>query len=503
MANHERLHKLNNVVPQWFTPEHPYLSEPLSEQRLLELADNERDFLLLHGGCFRSMDSAHDDQVRFASFFMFPSLFPRKAFDKARHVQPVMNKLYARVAADREFLTDTLKATIEVDDFTASLFRIYAEVSQQKNRQCVSLAVMRSDYFYDTHCSDIRQVEVNTIAVSFAALARTINQCHRYVLGQLGCEDKMDRIPENESLQGIAEGMLCAYDHYGVPGSALLFVVEDRCANLCDQRFHEFAVCRLRPGVRVLRRSHTQLITSARLDHLNQLFVDDVQVAVIYYRTGYTPRDYPTQAHWDVRLLLERSSSIKCPSIQLHLAGTKKVQQVLTRPGVLERFLDSPEEVSQCRSVFANLYSLDMTSDGDAAVQMALRSPERFVLKPQREGGGNNVYGREVASVLSQVGEDAGRCGFVLMDRLWPLVQRNYLLRPPSLGQVEENGGHRQTPFPVDSVTELGIFGYVLCNGSQIMENKCCGFTLRSKPEDVQEGGIAAGLGAMDSPFLV
>jgi glutathione synthase len=28
---------------------------------------------------------------------------------------------------------------------------------------------------------------------------------------------------------------------------------------------------------------------------------------------------------------------------------------------------------------------------------MALLNPEKFVLKPQREGGGNNVYGKEAS----------------------------------------------------------------------------------------------------------
>ena len=35
--------------------------------------------------------------------------------------------------------------------------------------------------------------------------------------------------------------------------------------------------------------------------------------------------------------MLERSRAIKCPSAAFHLAGTKKVQQVLAEPGVLER----------------------------------------------------------------------------------------------------------------------------------------------------------------------
>jgi len=35
--------------------------------------------------------------------------------------------------------------------------------------------------------------------------------------------------------------------------------------------------------------------------------------------------------------MLERSKAIKCPSAAVHLAGTKKVQQVLACPGKLER----------------------------------------------------------------------------------------------------------------------------------------------------------------------
>ena len=37
-------------------------------------------------------------------------------------------------------------------------------------------------------------------------------------------------------------------------------------------------------------------------------------------------------------------------------------------------------------------------------MEMAIRDPERFVLKPQREGGGNNVYGKEVSIVASNHG---------------------------------------------------------------------------------------------------
>uniref|UniRef100_A0AAX7STT4 Glutathione synthase n=1 Tax=Astatotilapia calliptera TaxID=8154 RepID=A0AAX7STT4_ASTCA len=58
---------------------------------------------------------------------------------------------------------------------------------------------------------------------------------------------------------------------------------------------------------------------------------------------------------------MERFRAVKCPDISAHLAGTKKVQQVLPRPGVLDRFFpDQPQAVQQIRATLADLYTLDM-----------------------------------------------------------------------------------------------------------------------------------------------
>jgi hypothetical protein len=67
------------------------------------------------------------------------------------------------------------------------------------------------------------------------------------------------------------------------------------------------------------------------------LVIDGKTVSVVYFRAGYTPNDYPSEAEWAARLLLEQSSAVKCPSISYHLVGTKKIQQELARPNVLER----------------------------------------------------------------------------------------------------------------------------------------------------------------------
>ena len=63
--------------------------------------------------------------------------------------------------------------------------------------------------------------------------------------------------------------------------------------------------------------------------------------------------------------------AIKCPSVAQHLAGTKKVQQVLADPKELGRFV-SDEQAAVLRTSFAGLYGLD--DNGGEAVEEIVRT---------------------------------------------------------------------------------------------------------------------------------
>ena len=116
-----------------------------------------------------------------------------------------------------------------------------------------------------------------------------------------------------------------------------MFIVEDVTYNICDQKFHEFKIRELNPEVYVIRKTLTEIANEGKMDENKRLIVDGQEVAVIYFRCGYHPDQYPTEKEWDARLMMERSMAIKSPSIHYHLAGTKKVQQALANPGALER----------------------------------------------------------------------------------------------------------------------------------------------------------------------
>uniref|UniRef100_A0A182XEE4 Glutathione synthetase n=1 Tax=Anopheles quadriannulatus TaxID=34691 RepID=A0A182XEE4_ANOQN len=529
---------------------------PLDDALLQEVVEKAKDWAIMHGAAMRSKQDFNPDALLFAPFILTPSSFPRKEFQKAVELQPLLNELIHAVAHDSQFLLATLSSTEKVDEFTRALIAIYRTVLDEGIAQPVSLGLLRSDLMLETRCDNdcgerarainayccwkqveintiasgfghlgpsskylqrvillrstvtlallrsdylpnfsdtIKQVEINTIASSFGGISTIMTPMHSYILSELGHREKLVNLPDNKALSGLCDAMVEAWKLQARPSAAILFVVENVTYNICDQRFHEFYIRETYPHVAVVRRTLTQIGEQGRLGPGKELLVGDVEASVVYFRAGYEPGHYFGAGEWDARLLIERSVAIKCPSIQYHLAGTKKVQQALAKPDVLRRFMgDDASKIEAIRDIFTGLYSLDREEGGDEAVALALADPERYVLKPQREGGGNNVYGADIPAAL-QAMSSAERSAWILMERIFPPLSTGYMVRP--------NG---PVPPPlVQLVSELGIFGAIIGSKDKVLYNKQIGHMLRTKLSSSNEGGVAAGSGALDSPYLI
>jgi len=219
------------------------------------------------------------------------------------------------------------------------------------------------------------------------------------------------------------------------------------------------------------------------------LYYDDHEVSVVYFRAGYTPNDYPTEKEWTARALVEHSFSIKCPCISYHLAGTKKVQQALAKAGELERFLKHPSDIESVRGVFAGLWSLEPGDpDGMAEVAKAAADPAKYVLKPQREGGGNNYFGDELVQNLKSMTPDE-LASHILMEKICPPAVSGTLMR----SLVSTSG---------DCICELGVYGIYVGHGPSASLNESAGHLLRKKILGTDEGGVAAGYAYLSSPLL-
>ncbi|KAJ1815596.1 Glutathione synthetase [Coemansia sp. RSA 2599] len=225
----------------------------------------------------------------------------------------------------------------------------------------------------------------------------------------------------------------------------VVMVVQPGERNVYDQRFVEKRLWE-KHGIKVVRLTFAEIHDRCTVDSDNRLRLDgSKEVAVAYYRSGYAPTDFPTEKEWEGRWLVEKSRAISVPNLAYHLAGCKKIQQVLAQPGVVERFVSDQETASLVRECFVGLYPLDSSAEGQKAYEDAIANPDKYVVKPQREGGGYNTYGQDIPQLLERISADE-RKGYILMD----------LIRAPGFGNILLRNGQL---FASEVVSELGIYG--------------------------------------------
>lgn len=279
-------------------------------------------------------------------------------------------------------------------------------------------------------------------------------------------------------------------------------------------------------SIHSIRQTHDELIHTATVDPNTRVLriscspdvypAGFVEISTVYFRSGYVPEEYPTPAHYATRILLERSKAIKCPSIALQLAGGKKVQEVLTQPGVLEHFLRnekkwgkdifSGEAVQEVRESFMEMWSLDVgeggpipedhnsaTDNENFGVRRARELANSLVLKPQREGGGNNIYKEAILPFLDTLPAEERPAWVAMKLILPPQGAANYLLR--AAGPNSDG-----SPVRANVVSELGILGWALFgNPENPLQEKDVGWLVRTKGADSNEGGVATGFSVLDS----
>ena len=141
-----------------------------------------------------------------APFALLPMPFPRSEFDKAMAWSELYNLMVDRMARQPEWLCSVLEGVIGSDAFTARLVSICRTVVAEGVNQTAYLGIFRSDYMLhepegadaDADAADggssgggsgsagprLLQVELNTIASSFAGLGSKVYGLHRFNMGR-------------------------------------------------------------------------------------------------------------------------------------------------------------------------------------------------------------------------------------------------------------------------------------------------------------------------------
>ncbi|KAI3421793.1 hypothetical protein GPALN_012336 [Globodera pallida] len=492
-----------------------YVSDLVPDvQQAHELAEYGLDYAHSIGLCGRTLEHKFNSDIATAPpLALFPSPFPDSLYTQAMEVQETLNELYFRISCDHEFLLEAYKDVIKGDPYIKRCVQIAQQIHEEGVHQPLAFSVQRADYLShwddQKQCIELKQVEVNIGQIGGPGCATQANKYHRKMLEKLaivragkGIEVLANaELPKNMPRHKMGQSLYEGWKLFGDPNAVLLFVNQPDLFPLChfeQVQFTTFQVEKLgiREGnhVEVIRMNLKECAERCRLDERDfSLYADGKRVALVHMAYGYLAEHYPTEAEWQVRIAMERSTAILSPNIRLQLTGTKKIQQVLSKPGVLEYFFPKePERVVALRAVFTDLWGLENDDDvTNEVICNAIQRPGNYVLKAQMGAGKGNYFDDEMVQKLRTMSLEE-RGAYILQKKIWPVAVKNYMLRP------------FQAPYLENVVSELGIYGSIIADSSngKVLWNSAEGYLSRSKPVSMNQGGVCEGSGVVDSVLL-
>ncbi|CAJ1370663.1 unnamed protein product [Effrenium voratum] len=420
---------------------------------------------------------------------LVPSPVPSGQLQHLQLLAPIFSRLVDRVSCDLRWLTKCLAPVS--DPWLCRLLGMAQEVYGPGGKDPAAqprLLLMRQDYLLGGD-GRYRQVEINTIAVAFAGFTEQLSLVHQHTLAEakLALSDAWP-LEDNTPSTDYAAALAAAHNEYMKRFGSDNGHAPRVCFYCFPDDFLEMDQCHIESALRRLKVPTFRAFLGAKVtlgdaSTGGTLLIDGVEASVVFLHCTFCPEHFAHEGEWHSRKLMELSRAIKVPSLLGHLAGAKRVQQALSRWEELSRFLP-PEDAGRCMSVFVAQYDPSQPASA-GAVENALERPERWVLKPQREGGGNNFFGAALAEQLR--GNDLSQ--FVLMEKIVSPSMPAMLLKAGVATSVE-------------AVSELGIFSAHLAVDHEILST-VGGAMLRTKASSSEEGGVCAGHGAIDTPLVV
>ncbi len=440
-----------------------------------KMLQDSLDFAMMHGLLKYNLQ----DRLTHAPFTLTPYPLSKENHQQITKVTEDFQSLMMKVSSNVDFLKEHLEPLKESDGFVRMLLSIFPNELPQPFRVLIS----RNDFILHQERKDLllpKQVEFNTISVSFPFLSSQVNQLHRYLFK----EEQEIQIEGTNPLGKVAEGLAKASIKYDkTQNPVMLMVVQPGERNVFDQRAIEYLL-EEKYQIPTLRMSLEEIFENGKLKE-GHLQIHGQTIPLVYFRAGYTPDDYVSSLAIKGRELIEFSSAIKVPDLPMQLAGSKKIQQVLSAPENLQRFVS--EEVSEkLRAYFVGLYALANSQEEYQCIEeKILQDPHRYILKPQREGGGSNLYDEEMLKKLKSM-QPSERSAYIVMERINAPTHSSTLVVDSI---AEEN----------QCISEVGRYGVCFSEENQILLNEDAGYLVRTKQENENEGGVCAGYSCLDS----
>jgi glutathione synthase len=488
-------------------------SEDEAHIQLWRVIEEVKDYQLTHGNQIKVayQNSATRVPSIGTGVSVIPTRFPRRCYEKAVKIGPLMNELYIRAACTDAWLGEIFKPLLDDDPLLSALWDVHQTVKKAGVVQEVVCGIFRSDYMahQTSEGSELKQVEMNNTCIAGTCHASIVASMHRHFYKVKGLP--LDRLPgSNDNIPNTISTLSQAHKIYTATSASnlqncVVMIVQDFNFNVADERPIEYGLwdanipCYRCIWEEVLDRA--TLTDDRRLLFQPPFSDQELEVSVIYYRAGFEPREYDERGK-QTRLQLELSGAIKAPDILAHLTTLKAVQQALTEPGVVAKLLPnaSAVEIEDLTSTFMPMHKLSPINPEIHHIATSQELSASYVLKPNLEGGGHNIYRSDIPVHLSRVPPDS-----------WEHCILMRLIEPPK--NVQGLLLTNEEVYEGDVVSELGIVGTSIWRRRpkgkgevgevEIVRNDVAGWTFKTKPAAKDEMSVVKGYGCFDCPELV
>ncbi|KAI5181947.1 glutathione synthase [Nematocida sp. AWRm80] len=450
---------------------------------------------------------------------VYPSIYNKDSIISLIRIQKVINRIILGIASDNSMLDQLENGTLEIEgnivkfsNRSDEIFRILNYIRNNRNRSNdgnrIYTGLIRTDYIEDIK-GYFKIVEINTISCSFIVNGPEINRYHSTLSGYSEwmdslndvtkgeCRDK--KVFESDSLIKFIEYIKILSNKYnsnsnkynsnsngnsnsntGNGSSNGIFVLLDNDKTEESKNYPEKR--------RIIDELNKNGIESEYLTveefirrysiRNNRVFIDDKEVGIVYYRWLYNADQY-TEEIIKMRVDIEGTLAISIPDASVQIAGLKFFQLLLCNKSFLKKYTQE----NGLEKYFVDILTVKEYLEVKEKEEY---KDKEYVLKPLSEGGGHNVFDKAEIDKKTRDLSEEKKEGYILMEKI--------------------NGKQRMNRSPNKPVgpciSEIGIFGSFVGKGPEIEHSEDSGYILRTKYASVDEVGVSAGFGMLDSIMM-
>ncbi|KAL3070060.1 hypothetical protein niasHT_033570 [Heterodera trifolii] len=326
---------------------------------------------------------------------------------------------------------------------------------------------------------------------------------HQHALSMANADTSPAALPPNHPDTMVAKALHMAWNEFGNREAVILFLhAHNFDPRLIELRQVEKELERISNGQTKciflhLRKGLRRL--TRHPENFSLILDGQILVAVVHH--CYSAERATRYQRKIIFEIVRRSTAIQ-NSFHLSLAHTKRMQQLFTLPGVVERFFPRPEEAHMVKTIREVLTKSWSIGEGDEEAEEIIKkvkmNPENYVMKwndcGQSMPGKEILFGNEIIEELETM-TNLERNNFIIMEKLRPAQVQNHFIFPNSA-----------PIFNVAATPELGIFGCLLGNiedGTVLQQFSGEAHQMKTKLASENEGGVWYGRSVYDSPLLV